>query len=773
MSLAAGTHLGSYEILSPLGAGGMGEVYRARDLRLDRQVAVKVLPEGLAADSVARQRFKREARLVATLSHPNILAIHDFGHSDGVAYAVMELLEGETLRQRLRSVRLSSRKAVQLALPIARALAAAHDRGIVHRDLKPDNVFLTTDGQVKVLDFGLAKLAEPAGEPEPEAATLSQQTTPGVVMGTVGYMSPEQVRGWEVDHRTDIFAVGAVLYEMLAGRRAFARDSTADTMSAILKEEPPELSGEVTGVSPILDRILRRCLEKKPAERFQSAHDLAFTLEIVAGLEVAGDSDPASARPSPETEDQKPSIAVLPFINMSADPEQVYFCEGMAEEILNALTRLEGLRVAARSSAFRFKEEGRDIRQVGEALKVKTVLEGSVRSSGKRLRVTTQLVNVEDGYHIWSERYDRQMEDVFAIQDEITESVVEALRGKLVAAAPATRDRDQPPNLEAYHLYLKGQHHWFRRDKDSLAKAARFFEQAAELDPSYVLAHVGVANAYSSLGFYGARHAAVTAKAHVAIERALSLGEDRPEVRAGLGLMHLWLDWDYAGAEREFRRALEQRPDLVLVRCWCGFLLYALRRYEESLDCVGTALEQDPLSVYAQMSVGLCSLAPGRGEEAVSVLEKAREIDGEFLTTLWLLGLAYGTTGRTAESVAVLEKASAVSGRSPFYLGALAWGYGTAGRRAEAEAVIGEMQARAREEFVAPGFLAWAFAALGETDQAFEWLERSCAEHDAHLSLLLDMPFYDNVRGDRRFAEVRRKVLGPLDDEAPDPAATS
>jgi TolB-like protein/Flp pilus assembly protein TadD len=559
-----------------------------------------------------------------------------------------------------------------------------------------------------------------------------------------------------VDHRSDLFSFGAVLYEMLAGRRAFAGDSAADTMSAILKEDPPELTAEVTGVSPALGRIVRRCLEKNANERFQSARDLAFALEIASDLE--GDSGPASTRAGVDNADSTASIAVLPFTNMSADPEQEYFCEGMAEEILNALTRLEGLRVAARSSAFQFKERGGDVRRVGEALNVRTVLEGSVRTAGKRLRVTAQLVNVADGYHIWSERYDRQMEDVFAIQDDITESIVEVLRGKLVGATEAPRDRDQPANLEAYHLYLKGQHNWFRRDKDSLRKAARFFEQAAELDPSYVLAHVGVANAYSSLGFYGARNAAVSAKAHAAIERALALGDDPAEVRAGRGLMSFWLDWDYAGAEAEFRGALERRPDLVLARCWYSFLLDALDRSEESLACVRTALEQDPLSAYVQMSLGLTHLFARRGREAVSALERARDTDGAFLTALWTLGLAYGMTGRREDAVGVLETAATVSGRSPFYVAALAWGYASAGRRADAKTLVDELQGRAREEFVAPGLLVWGLGALGENDRAFDWLDRSLEERDSHLPQLLVTPFYDRLRSDSRFAELRRKL---------------
>jgi TolB-like protein/Flp pilus assembly protein TadD len=760
MPLAAGTHLGAYEILSPLGAGGMGEVYRARDSRLGRDVAVKVLPEAVAEHSGARQRFEREARAVATLSHPNILAIHDFGDSDGVTYAVMELLQGQTLRKRLESAGLSPRKAVEIALEVAHALAAAHDGGVVHRDLKPENVFLTTSGRVKVLDFGLAKLTGSglAAASETEAATLSWQTIPGTVMGTVGYMSPEQVRGRDVDHRSDIFSFGTLLFEMLAGHRPFGGGSAADTMSAILKEDAPALSNQVSVVSRPLDRIVHHCLEKDPNERFQSARDLAFALEMVFDFESEGDAGTGGDAHAEQAE-STPSIAVLPFVNMSADPEQEYFCEGMAEEILNAVTRLAGVRVAARSSAFRFKDPGRDIRRVGQALNVRTVLEGSVRSAGKRLRVTAQLVNVADGYHIWSERYDRQIEDVFAIQDDITASIVEVLRGKLMGTAPTRRERDQPANLEAYHLYLKGQHNWLRRDKDSLLKAVRFFEQAAEKDASYVLAHVGIANAYVSLAVYGARPAVVAVKARAAIDRALALDEGRAEVRAGLGLIRYWLDWNYEDAEREFKRALEQRPDLVLTRCWYSFLLSDLGRHEESRLCAGAALEQDPLSPYVNTAAGLSRVQARQGREAVTALEKSRDMDPDFLFTLWVLGLAYGLTGRKADAVAALERAVLVSERSSFYLGALAWAEASAGRRREAEALIDELQQRARLEFVSPGLFVWGLSALGRRDEALSWLERSCEERDAYLPVFILTPFYDDIRSDPRFMDWRLRVL--------------
>jgi TolB-like protein/Flp pilus assembly protein TadD len=761
MRLAAGILLGSYEILSPLGAGGMGEVYRARDSRLEREVAIKILPAA-AADEAARRRFEREARAVAALSHPNIVAIHDVDLSGELAYAVMELLSGETLRQTLEATRLSPRQAVGLAVQVARALAAAHDHGIVHRDLKPENLFLTGDGQVKVLDFGLARMDKrsPEGKGQTEVETVSRLTTPGVPFGTLGYMSPEQLRGQEVDHRSDVFSFGAVLYEMLAGRGAFVRGSRADTNIAILKEDPPELAGQVEGVNLLLDRVVRRCLEKKPADRFQSTRDLAFALELVADSHRSSDPGRARGEAVAEKADPTPSIAVLPFVNMSADAEQEYFCEGMAEEILNALTRLEGLRVAARSSAFQFKEGARDVRRVGEALNVKAVLEGSVRTAGKRLRVTAQLVNVADGYHIWSERYDRQMEDVFAIQDDITDNIVEVLRGKLVAGAPGHRERDQPASPEAYHLYLKGQHNWFRRDKDSLVKAAGFFEEAARQDPSYVLAHVGVANAYTSLGFYGARQSVVAEKAHAAIERALALDPHRPETRAALAFMHHWIDGDLAGAEAEYKRALDRRKDLVLARCWYSFLLSSLGRGPEAVACVDAALVQDPLSPYVHMASGYAWLHAGDLGAAISALEQARRRDGTFLTPLWIGALAYVRAGRTKDAVAALETAATVAGRSPFYLAALAWGYAAAGRRADASALVAELQRRAQSEFVAPGFLAWPLGALGENDGAFEWLERSWQERDSHLRVLLLTSFYDGLRADPRFDAFRRRVMG-------------
>ena len=464
MPLVAGSRLGAYVIHSQIGAGGMGEVYRARDEKLKRDVAIKVLPEFLAEDPQARTRFEREAQILAALSHPHIVAIYDFGEGQGVIYAVTELLEGEPLSETLTRGPLPLRKTVAYARQIARALAAAHDKGVVHRDVKPQNLFVTNDGRLKVLDFGLARLVERV--PSDHEATRTRQTSAGTVMGTHGYMSPEQVRGQNADSRSDLFSFGVVLYEMLTGGRAFKAETTADTMSAILNEDPPELS-RLAALGPLIEPLVRRCLEKKTSERFQSAHDLAFALEsIESRLSAAG-------RPG-HVDAFQHSIAVLPFRNVSADPEQMYFCEGIAEELINALTKIEGLQVASRTSAFRFQGQVQDVREIGTALNVSTILEGSVRTSGRRLRVVVELTNVRDGYHLWSERYERELQDVFAIQDQIVESIVSALRVRLSRSEVPAAARRHSTNVTAYQDYLRGLNHWYRRDADSIRRAAYF-----------------------------------------------------------------------------------------------------------------------------------------------------------------------------------------------------------------------------------------------------------------------------------------------------------
>ena len=759
MALTAGARLGPYEVVDSIGAGGMGEVYRARDTRLGREVAVKVLPEKVARDSRALERFEREAKAVAALAHPNILALYDIGNEKGLWYAVSELLEGMTLRERLEDDSLTASKALELAVQIAHGLAAAHEKGIVHRDLKPENIIVTRDGRVKILDFGLAKwtASDSEGGDGATLPTLTQHTQPGTVMGTMGYMSPEQARGHEADHRSDIFSFGTILHEMLYGSRAFPGDSSADILSAILREDPAVPSDKKSSVPQVLESIVRRCLEKSADERFQSVRDLSFALEAIS--DSRPDTLPAvTALPEPATAvDRAPSIAVLPFRDLSPKQDQEYFCEGMAEEILNAMTQVEGLRVASRSSSFHFKDQTHDTREVADALNVTMLLEGSVKTAGDRLRVTARLINAEDGFNIWSERYDRRMEDVFAVQDEISESIATALRGQVAGAEEAHPAKHQTHDLEAYHLYLKGQHNWYRREIGSIEKAAAFFEQATRKDPTYALAYTGLTNAYSSLGYYGLDPSVALTKAKAAIDKAATLDPELADVHAARGLMQVWLEWDFEGSEASFRRSLEINPEGVLARCWYGFLLDYLGRSDEAVAVTEKALEIDPLSPYVNSSLGYALFIAGQNDKALEPLERALEMDSDFLYTLWVLGGALSESGQHEQAITTLEKAVNLSGRGSYYLGWLAYAYGVAGERRLAEEILAELEARAAGQYVSSMFFAWGYAGLSETEIALDWLEKAHDERSPLISFL-SIPFLDSLRAEPRFNSLLDKV---------------
>ncbi|HJZ96339.1 MAG TPA: protein kinase, partial [Candidatus Solibacter sp.] len=573
MPLSPGTALGCYEILAPLGAGGMGEVYRARDSRLEREVAIKVLSEDLAKDGTARARFEREAKAVAALNHPNILAIHGFGDENDVAYAVMELLEGETLRARLGRGVPAWQSAVEIAIAVAEGLAAAHTKSIVHRDLKPENIFLTADGRVKILDFGLATWTEPASLSEETAAlTLTQ---PGMVVGTVAYMSPEQARGMQAGTTSDIFSLGSVLYEMLTGTRAFARATTADTMSAILNEAPSRISGTNRQIPQELEQLVWHCLEKYPAARFQSARDLAFSLRSVGSRSSAAATAPADAIES---------LAVLPFVNAGGNPDTEYLSDGIAENLINSLTQVPNLRVVPRSKAFRYKGQDVDPEQVGRELKVSALLTGRVLMRGDVLSVQAELVDIARDRQLWGERFQRKAADIFTVEEEITKQIAEKLRVKLSGQSRERILKRHTEDTEAYHLYLKGRFHWNKRTGDGLRRAIEYFQAAIEKDPSYALAYAGLADGFLVLGFYDPNPArGYASRGKAAAARALELSPDLAEALSPMGLLLAVLDWNWAEAERLHKRAVELNPDFWLGHTHYAMLLSALGRHEEAL----------------------------------------------------------------------------------------------------------------------------------------------------------------------------------------------
>ena len=727
----------------------MGEVYRARDPRLGREVAVKTLIPAATADPAAHARFEREARAVAALSHPNILAIYDVGDADGTAYVVTELLQGQTLATRLREGAIPAGIAHDYALQLARGLAAAHAKAILHRDLKPANVFITPDGLVKILDFGIAVIQ---GEAPGDAETLAGlHTRNGVVLGTPGYMPPEQLRQQPLDQRADLFAWGAVVYEMLSGERPFDGASIADIVTAVLTTEPQPISPSEP-LAARLEHIARRCLAKQAAHRFQSADQLIGALtEAVTSTSLAI-SVAASA--------QQASVAVLPLTDLSADQQLGYLGDGIADEITNGLARLPGLRVAARTSAFQFRGKSDDVRRIGRTLGVETVLEGSIRASGTRLRVTTQLVNVVDGYQLWSERFDREAGDVFAIEDEIAQAVVAALRGRLGAAPAADVLARGTSDVEAYTLYLKGRHHWNKRTEEDLRAAVAEFQAAIDRDPAYAQAYGALADVYVTLGIYTvAAPEDVMPKARAAADRAIALDPTVPGLLATRATVAAIHEWNWAEADRMFVQAVQAHPTHPTTHQWYATnCLLPTGRFREADEALRRAREYDPLSPIIAVSLGLSAFCAGRYDEAADRLTRALSLDAGFVMGHFFLGQVLTRLDRHAEAVATLERALSLSGGSPDVRGWLGHAYARAGREEDARQVLRDLAAAAATRYVSPTFAARVHASLGEIDEAISALERAADQRATDLIWIGVRPVFDPLRGHPRFDALIRRV---------------
>ena len=687
MRLDSGQRLGAYAIVAPLGAGGMGEVYRATDTRLHREVALKVLPHEMASDPDRLARFQREARAVAALNHPHIVTLYSVEEADGVPFLTMEFVCGESLDRRIPQGGMPIAQIVEIAGALADALVSAHEKGIIHRDLKPANIMVTDKGRVKILDFGLAK---EMGAAQADAATVDR-TEVGRVMGTPAYMSPEQLLGREVDARSDIFSLGLVMHEMATGRRAFQGASSAELVSAVLRDTPalvtegrPELPAE-------LARLIRRCLEKDPLHRWQTARDVANELRDLEQSRL----HPPVSRPV----QLGPSVAVMPFQNLSPDPENEYFSDGLAEEILNALSQVEGLTVAARASSFYFKGKSTDMSEIASRLRVANVLQGSVRRAGNRVRVTVQLVDLKNGFQLWSERYDRQMEDIFEIQDEIARAI--AQRFKVTFGSNA---RHSTSNVEAYELYLKGRHLWHQRSPVTLRAAIKSFEQAIELDPEYALAYSGLADSYGILQFYGWMPPQEGRKpAHDAMMKAVKLAPDLWEVNFSRGFYSIYFERTWNGAGAHFEKALEINPRSSLAHVYYGLFLMTAGRNEEAVIHGVKACELDPLAPVIHCISTAILINTARYEEAERRASNALELQPDYIFALWVRALALSALGRHEEAIASMERALVLS-RAPVFAGILGLIYARAGRRDDAARLLQEIEDRgSRGEYI-PSF---------------------------------------------------------------------
>jgi serine/threonine-protein kinase len=801
-----GQALGPYKILEQIGSGGMGEVYLALHERTNRKVALKLLSPYLIKDEQRAWRFQQEAQAVLALNHPNIVTIYDIGQAGDAHFIATEFIEGETLREQMARAPLEINEALDVAIQVAGALAAAHKAGVVHRDIKPENIMLRPDGYVKVLDFGLAKLMESHA---PATAPIVEKidTEPGLVMGTVRYMSPEQARGLPVDARTDVWSLGVVLYEMLTGRPPFEGGTATDVIISIVEKDPAPLVSYKPETSPQLELILRKTLAKDREQRFPAVTDLlvdlknlkreltvqttaratklatayttsrgkypakrhwtaAMTIAITLSLAIAALTYFYAAR-----DNRAPihSIAVLPFVNDSVDPATEYLSDGITESLINSLSQLPTLRVMARSSAFSYKGRAVDPREVGRELGVDAVLMGRVSQRGDALSIQADLVNVADGSQLWGEQYNRNLSDVLAIQREISREISQRLRLKITGEEQPRITRHSTEHTEAYQLYLKGRYHWNKRTDEGFRIAIEYFLRAIEKDPSYALAYVGLADSYLLSELLPARERYPKAKA--AALQALEIDETLGEAHVSLAAIKNWYDWDWAGAEIEFRRAIELSPNYPTAHHWYGELLANLGRFDESVAAYQRALESDPLSLAISSDLGMVYYHARQYDRAIEHLKKAVEMDPNYVRTHFYLAQVYEQKGMFDEALAELARGSLLEGDSP---SELAQGKATISDALKSSGARGYWRKRltiAKEEartgkrvyFTGNATnLAVLYAQAGERDQAFVWFEKVYEDREPSLLWLKVAPDCDNLRSDPRFADLLRRVNFPL-----------
>jgi serine/threonine-protein kinase len=784
-----GQTLGHYRIVEKIGAGGMGVVYRAHDERLDRDVALKVLPAGTLADEAARRRFRKEALALAKLNHPNIGTVYDFDTQEGVDFLVMEFIAGGTLANRVAGGALPEKEVATLGAQIATALEEAHEHAIVHRDLKVGNIAITPKRQAKVLDFGLAKLLQPAPSGVP-GESLTESVTEAQVAGTLPYMAPEQLQGERVDARTDIYALGVVLYEMATGRRPFQADSPLRLSDAIL-HQPPVLPSRLNpNISPALEGIILKCLEKDPGNRYQSAKEVGVDLRrlgvptstavrpvglarllqrwawaslagvllvgIGIGLNVGGLRDRFAwgSRPG-----RIESLAVLPLENLSRDPDQEYFADGVSEALITDLAKIGALKVISRTSAMHYKGTKKTLPEIARELNVDGVIEGSVQRSGDRVRITAQLIYAPTDRHIWAESYERDLRDVLALQNEVALAIANEVRIKVTSQEQIRLASARPVNPEAHEAYLRGRFFWNKRTPEGLQKGLKYFEQALEKDQAYALAYAGIADTYSLLPFYTNLVPKESfAKAEIAALKALQLDDSLAEAHTSLAYLKCYHDWDWAGAEKEYKRALELNPGYATAHLWYSRYLAATGRVNEAVTELKRAQEFDPLSLVLQANAGMIFYCARQYDKSIEELKRTQELDVNFPVSYWGLGLDYEQKGLYEEAVHEFRKAESLSPGSTNTAAALAHAYAVTGMRNEALKTLNQLKERKKHEYVTAYLFALIYAGLGEKNQAMEWLEKAYQEPSTLLGYAKVDPRLDPLRSDPRFQDLLRRV---------------
>jgi len=781
----AGQALGHYQIISQLGAGGMGEVYLAEDSRLGRKIALKILTHHFTRDSDRLRRFQQEARAASALNHPNILTIHEIGQIDSRHFMVTEFIEGETLRRRMANAQIDLPEALRIASQMASALSAAHAAGIVHRDIKPENVMLRHDNIVKVLDFGLAKLTD-RKTGEAEIMTLVR-TEEGMVMGTAHYMSPEQARGLPVDARADIWSLGVVLYEMVGGRVPFEGSTSSDVIAAILEKKAIPLARYAPDISPELEWIVEKTLRKDRDERYQTIKELLTDLrnlkrrlEFVDDLDHS-DSSQRSADPGrrrsgsyepgqvrSQSSGSQPhnvidSLAILPLANTSADPGMDYFSDGISESMINSLSQLPELRVMAWSTVSRYRSLQVDPREAARELGVRAVLTGRIMQLGERLVIKTELVDARDGSHLWGASYNCQPSEILDIEAVISSEISEKLLLRLTTEERKQLTKRYTDNVEAYHAYLRGRYYWNKRTDEGVRKAIEHFNQAIDNDPSYALAYSGLADSYLVLGAFGIATMSpgqAFPKAREATLRALEIDDTLAEAHASLAYNLANYDWNWPAAEKEFKRCFELKPGYSTAHHWYGFTYLTAQGFlDEAIDAARQALNLDPLSLPVSSNVGLLLYLARRYDEAIAQFQKTLEMDPNFVYSHWELALAYEQKQMYDQAIAEFQKAISLSGPSLLPVALLGHAYAESGRKSEALAVVDQLSERSKQSYVSPYRIAAIHAGLGDKDRAFEWLERAYEDRDGWLIWLKLDPVMEVLSSDARFTDLLKRIV--------------